>query len=330
MSNCNVENSKAANSKAENSNAKNRQATVSNILNFSCVDGPGNRLVIFLQGCNFSCKNCHNPHTIGMCDSCGECIAHCPTQALSLVGNDCLYELYEPHDSHDLAGSKGNARLQWNADLCTACDTCLAVCPRQSSPKTQQYSVDEMLTVIRKNSLFITGITVTGGEATLQLAFIIALFTAVKSAEDLQHLTCMVDSNGSLSDAGWEKLLPVIDGAMIDLKAWQQATHLWITGRDHHRVFRSLALLAQHDKLYEVRLLHIPGITDFDIDIDALAGYLTELPETTRIRLNAFQHHGVTGVASEWKTCSEADMQQLAGQLLQRGVEKLILPSVYL
>jgi len=319
MSNCNAENSNAA-----NCNAKNRQATVSKILNFSCVDGPGNRLVIFLQGCNFSCKNCHNPHTIGMCDSCGECIAHCPAQALSLVGTGSLYEPY------DLANSKKKVRLQWNAELCTECDTCLAVCSRQSTPKTQQYSVDEMLTAIRKNSLFITGITVTGGEATLQLPFIIALFAAVKAAQDLQHLTCMVDSNGSLSDAGWEKLLPVIDGAMIDLKAWQQATHLWITGREHHRVFRSLALLAMHDKLYEVRLLHIPGITDFDIDIDALAGYLTKLPETTRIRLNAFQHHGVTGEASEWKTCSEADIQQLAGQLRQRGVEKLILPSVYL
>jgi pyruvate formate lyase activating enzyme len=313
-----------SNSNEVNRNAANKQATVSKILNFSCVDGPGNRLVIFLQGCNFNCKNCHNPHTIGMCDSCGECIAHCPTQALSLVKSDCL------HEPHDLAGAKEKVRLQWNADLCTECDTCLAVCPKQSTPKTQQYSVAEMLAVIRKNSLFITGITVTGGEATLQLPFIIALFAAVKVAPDLRHLTCMVDSNGSLSAAGWEKLMPFIDGAMIDLKAWQQATHRWITGRDHHRVFRSLALLAQHDKLYEVRLLHIPGITDFDTDIDALAGYLTQLPAATRIKLNAFQQHGVTGEASEWKPCSEADMQQLADKLSLCGIEKLILPSVYL
>ena len=38
-----------------------RQAIVSRILKFSCVDGPGNRLVLFLQGCNFNCINCHNP-----------------------------------------------------------------------------------------------------------------------------------------------------------------------------------------------------------------------------------------------------------------------------
>ncbi len=31
-------------------------ATVSKILNYSCVDGPGNRMVLFLQGCNYRCK----------------------------------------------------------------------------------------------------------------------------------------------------------------------------------------------------------------------------------------------------------------------------------
>ena len=37
---------------------------VADTIAFSNVDGPGNRFVVFLQGCNFDCVACHNPQTI--------------------------------------------------------------------------------------------------------------------------------------------------------------------------------------------------------------------------------------------------------------------------
>ena len=37
---------------------------VADTITFSSVDGPGNRFVVFLQGCNFDCVACHNPQTI--------------------------------------------------------------------------------------------------------------------------------------------------------------------------------------------------------------------------------------------------------------------------
>ncbi|MGI2855237.1 4Fe-4S cluster-binding domain-containing protein [Shewanella algae] len=45
-------------------------AEVARVLPFSTVDGRGNRMVFFLQGCNFRCPGCHNPETITLCDAC--------------------------------------------------------------------------------------------------------------------------------------------------------------------------------------------------------------------------------------------------------------------
>lgn len=39
------------------------KAIVNKIETFGLVDGPGVRVVIFLQGCNMRCKYCHNPET---------------------------------------------------------------------------------------------------------------------------------------------------------------------------------------------------------------------------------------------------------------------------
>lgn len=40
------------------------RARVADVVPFSWVDGPGNRFVVFAQGCPFDCVACHNPETI--------------------------------------------------------------------------------------------------------------------------------------------------------------------------------------------------------------------------------------------------------------------------
>ena len=286
-----------------------RSALVSRVLPFSCVDGPGNRLVLFLQGCNFRCPGCHNPHTIGLCDDCGDCLAVCPSGALTM--------------------SEG--KVHWQEALCTDCDACLEACPRSANPKTRQMSVAEVLALLRRYGPLLTGITVSGGEATTQLPFVIALFTAIKAAPDLARLTCLLDSNGSLGETGWQRLLPVLDGAMIDLKGWREPVHLALTGRGRERVLASLRWLAAHDRLAEVRLLLVPGRSDF-LDAtgaleEALTTFLLSLGPVP-IRLNGFRHHGVRGEALSWPEAGSADLTVLANALKAKGFGAVMLPAI--
>jgi YjjW family glycine radical enzyme activase len=190
-------------------------------------------------------------------------------------------------------------------------------------------TVLEVLELVRHNQFFLSGVTVSGGEATMQLPFIIDLFEAIKSDPQLAHLTCFIDSNGSLSKQGWDKVLPYLDGAMIDLKSWQSETHNWLVGRGNHRVFETINYLAEQGKLHEVRLLHIPGKSDLEDEIEQVGHYLKGLPSYVQIRLNAFQHHGAIGKALDWPKCTKQQMQSFHDKLYAIVQRPMQTPEVY-
>lgn len=242
------------------------KALINKIINFSNVDGPGNRMAIFFQSCPFSCLYCHNPETINLCKNCGKCIEFCPKKAISLDDNN---------------------KIVWNETKCINCDTCIKICPNLSSPKTRYYTIDELFEKIKQIKPFIRGITVSGGECTNWSKFLLELFPKVKKL----GLTCLIDSNGCTDFKEIEELINIFDGVMLDVKAYDNKFHNFITGKDNKIVLKNLNFLIQNQKLEEVRTVILPNFDEENYKtVSAVAKII---PANIRYKLLKYRHFGV-------------------------------------
>lgn len=243
-------------------------ATVNKIIPFSSVDGPGNRTSIFLQGCNFDCKYCHNPETIATCVNCGACVPYCKPQALRLVDGKVKYDMTK----------------------CVLCDECFHHCPHGSSPRTRVLTAEQVMVAVKKNMPFIRGITVSGGECTQWRDFLVELLGLAKTV----GLTTLLDSNGSLDFSQDPELMSVTDGVMLDIKAWSKEDHLAVTGRDNETVLKNLRYLAKIGKLTEVRTVVVPELFDYRGTVEAVSRILSQIGSTrTRYKIIRYRPMGV-------------------------------------
>ena len=210
------------------------KAPVNKIIAFSNVDGPGNRTSIFFQGCPFNCLFCHNPETIHLCRSCGACVDKCPVGALRF---------------------DDQGQVRWDSGRCVGCDNCIRVCPHDASPKIRWMTVEDVMKEVRRSAPYISGITTSGGECTLQNEFLIQLFTQVR---DLGK-TCLIDSNGSFDFAADPRVLAVSEGVMLDVKAVGEDWSRELISYPRELVLKNLDYLLSVGKLYEVRTIIFPG-----------------------------------------------------------------------
>ncbi len=223
---------------------------VNKFLPFSIVDGPGNRIAIFTQTCNVECVYCHNPETITECTHCGLCVPGCPSGALQLEDGLVTYDI----------------------NVCIDCNQCVDICDISSSPKTAFYSVEELTEKISNYKVFARGITVSGGEATLQKTFLTKLFPLVKE----MGLTCFIDTNGFTNVDEMKELIEVTDKFMVDVKTVSNFEKL--LGVDvHEDGLGNLKKLLEMDKVYEVRTVIIENYIEVEKTVietaKAIKGY---------------------------------------------------------
>lgn len=169
-------------------------------------------------------------------------------------------------------------------------------------------SVEEVLNQVRQSMPYISGITVSGGEATVQHEFVLELFKQVKTSKEFEGLTTFIDSNGNAPQIIWDELCPFTDGVMLDLKALDDAKHLELTGSSNAVVLESIKYLDSIRKLYEVRLLLVPGHNDSDKQLIDTAMWLRAINPQMKIKINAFKTHGVRALARQWPEVSDEDL----------------------
>ncbi|MBW9149806.1 YjjW family glycine radical enzyme activase [Clostridium sp. CM028] len=272
---------------------------VNRIIPFSSVDGPGNRTAIFLQGCNFNCSYCHNPETINICNSCGECIDACHYNALQFKSSNVV----------------------WDKRACSKCDECIRFCKRNSSPRAQSMTVEEVVREIEKNKVFISGITVSGGECTLQSEFLIHLFREVKK----MNLTCFVDTNGSVPLWEHEELVDVMDMAMVDIKSYNNEEHKRLTGMENTIVIENVKYLAKLNKIYEIRTVVVPEVLENHNNVDKISKFIALLNPDIRYKLIKYRQIGVQSEIINSYTPKEEFMEELGEIATYNGCRSVVI-----
>ncbi|MGL5258699.1 MAG: YjjW family glycine radical enzyme activase [Lachnospiraceae bacterium] len=273
---------------------------VNKIIPFSCVDGPGNRTAIFLQGCNIDCKYCHNPETRRVCKDCGRCVSKCPNHALNFEQGKVVFL---PHN-------------------CIECDTCIKVCSYDASPRVEWLTASEVFERIKTQIPFIRGITISGGECTLYIRFLTELFRLCKK----NHLHTLIDSNGTISFLDQEELLSLTDGIMLDIKEVSNEKHISLTGCDNKVILENAVYLAKIGKLFEIRTVILEDM-DGEYIINSIAQLLKNDIELSTISYKIIRYRS-WGVRKEYQYLiepTELKLKQLEEKAKHVGFTNVIL-----
>lgn len=245
----------------------------------STEDGPGLRTTVFVKGCPLACTWCHNPESIPVkshvewlgvrCIGCRICQDSCPQHGITM-------------------DEKG----VHTASICDACGTCTRECPTQAMEmKGVDYTVDELYNIVIKDRNFWGedgGVTLSGGEITLQWEDALEMFKKLKAA----GVHTALDTCGFCKQDTLEKLLPYTDIVLYDLKLFDEEEHIKFTEQSNKIILANFEWLVDAAKetgtRIWVRTPIIPGATDTDHNIRGLAGIVRDRVE--RWELCAFNN----------------------------------------
>lgn len=139
------------------------------------------------------------------------------------------------------------------------------------------------------------GITVSGGEALLQIDFVTELF---RLAKEKGVNTCLDTSGNPFSleepfKSKFDELMKYTDLFMLDIKHMDDAAHRKLTGQTNQNILEMAAYLSDHGKAMWIRHVLVPGITTEEDELHRLRSFLDTLRTVERVEVLPYHTLGV-------------------------------------
>ena len=236
------------------------RARILSIQRMSTEDGPGIRSTVFFKGCSLRCRWCQNPESISTaceviwndyrCLACKSCLEACASGLLSLSAGGMV-----------------------RADDCRACGDCVQACPSGAMELLgRDWSLQDLLSELLKDRVYYErsggGVTISAGGD--------GCAAELGGACRASGLHLALDTCGQAPPEAFLRLVRQADLLLFDLKAIDSGLHRRLCGQGSERILENLSRLAQQDVELWIRTPLVPGDTDSDENIRAIAHYLRD------------------------------------------------------
>jgi pyruvate formate lyase activating enzyme len=162
------------------------------------------------------------------------------------------------------------------------------------------------------------GLTISGGEPMVQIAFTRGIFAGAKE----MGLHTAIETSGLLGERADARYLSALDMVLLDIKSSDPETYRKVTGRDLMPTLRFAERLAEIGKRTWVRFTLVPGHTDDPANVEGIARFVAPMKNVEWVEVQPFHQLG----AFKWKAMGleykHVDTQSPTRELIDRVLEQ--------